>query len=1343
MSSYNLRNIRTLLTEGFTETELRQFCYDTPEFRPVYDQLGETTGKAEIIHRLLEHADRKELLIPLLAWAKTQSQAKYEKYQPYQASPTGVGHGKLHNIPELPPHFLPRPTDLAEVKAALLSADQPIAITGVTRKVGLQGMGGIGKSVLAAALAHDDEVRQAFPGGIFWLTLGQEPALTTRQSQLAESLGDPPRIFNDIQQGRARLSELLAERACLLILDDVWQADHATAFAALGPQGRSLLTSRDAGLIRTLGAVEYQLNVLNEPQALELLAEWADQPVATLPAEAREAARECGYLPLALAMVGALTRGRPDRQSNLLHKLRQADLAKIRQQFPHYPYADLLRALQTSVEVLPPDTQARYLDLAVFPANTPIPEAALSTLWATEGLDEYDTQDLIDVFVDRSLARRHDQKHLMLHDLQYDYVRRQAGDLTVLHQRLVSAYRRKCPQGWTSGPDDGYFFEHLAYHLAEAGLREELYVLISKEWMDAQFKRTFSYHAFADDVERVIAVAGAEEPPNLVQIIRGCLIYTTLGGIATDVPPEIFGVLAQVGQVERTLDYAALMQDAEKRSEAYRQIGLALLARGEKRVARVALGQALVAAEALEDEWQKAQVLGEMAQLLAKVGMLERMLEMAEAIRDEEGKAWALSKITETLTQAGEFDRAMMVAAAIGVEWKKTRALSEIAEALAQVEVFDRAVAVAEMIENKNIKSSALYKVVQVLSEKKMFNQALVIIETIEDEGWKVSALCELAQALAGVGEKAWTIEIFDQALVTVELIQDEKVWALCEVAQALANVGENVRAIETFGRAMVLAEGFENEMVGIAQALAEIGEKARALETFDRVLTAVKVMDEEGWKASVISKMVKALAQIGEFDRAMVMAKLIRDGSDKASALGEVAQALARAGKFDQALLIVEAIEKEEAPTLGEAGQVVHILAQMGEFDQALRIVEVIKSEVTKWQALSEIATALVQRGNEERAVEVANRVLAVAEIIGTGWGMRSVLCEMTRALAQVGKEEKAVKVANRAVVMAEAIEDAWGQIFALSEAAQVLVEIGNKEQAAEIANRILVVIEEIDEYENWKISTLSKIAQTLAQAGNKQGGTEVVKRALAMAEAIEDKKDKGYALSRISQTLVEMGNKKRALKVANRMLMLAKDVEVKDIHDWLWIISTLNEIAQTLARAGDKERATYFAKQALAMTEAVKNDELDAFTLSDVAESLVQVGEFDHALAIMDAIEDKQEKAYIFSEVVQALIRGREFDQVLTVSDAIGIEKVKAPVLGEIAHALAWKGQLAQVQQILCMAFITARLSGRSNAFETLQRSTMALAALDQGETLWRVYEAVMEVEGWWGVERMKAEG
>lgn len=69
-----------------------------------------------------------------------------------------------YNIPNLPPNHLPRPEYIEEFRAALQKDSN----------LGMEGMGGIGKSVLAAALAHDEAVQAAFPDGIFWLTFGQK-----------------------------------------------------------------------------------------------------------------------------------------------------------------------------------------------------------------------------------------------------------------------------------------------------------------------------------------------------------------------------------------------------------------------------------------------------------------------------------------------------------------------------------------------------------------------------------------------------------------------------------------------------------------------------------------------------------------------------------------------------------------------------------------------------------------------------------------------------------------------------------------------------------------------------------------------------------------------------------------------------------------------------------------------------------------------------------------------------------------------------------------------------------------------------------------------------------------
>jgi WD40 repeat protein len=418
-------------------------------------------------------------------------QSNSETYHLNEAIPAPLG--KLSGyMPSQPLNFLPRPDEFEAIKTAVLvSTNQSVAVAGTAHRVGVQGMGGIGKSVLTAEIARDEEVRRAFPDGVLWVTLGQTPMLTSWQSHLAEVLGAGQRTFTDVQLGKAFLGELLADKACLLILDDVWQTKHAAAFDALGQRCKMLLTTRDRGLITALGAVEYQLGVLSNEQSLALLALWAGQNEETLPTEAHEVVRECGNLPLALAMIGAMVRGKPDRWGNVLHKLRNADLEKIRYQFPHYLYSDLLKAIQVSVEDLEPDEQRRYLDLAVFPEDTPIPEATLQTFWEPEGLDKYETQDVVELLVERSLARRDDKGHLSLHDLQYDYVRKQAGHLPALHNQLLIAYAARCSNDWRTGPNDGYFFEHLPYHLVEAGRKEELReLLFNFHWLQVKLDAT-------------------------------------------------------------------------------------------------------------------------------------------------------------------------------------------------------------------------------------------------------------------------------------------------------------------------------------------------------------------------------------------------------------------------------------------------------------------------------------------------------------------------------------------------------------------------------------------------------------------------------------------------------------------------------------------------------------------------------------------------------------------------------------------------------------------------------------------------------------------------------------
>ncbi|HZR18565.1 MAG TPA: NB-ARC domain-containing protein [Verrucomicrobiae bacterium] len=157
--------------------------------------------------------------------------------------------GKLVAVPELPPGYRAQPERLKTLRdLLLLDLQKPVVVTGAAARVGLQGMGGIGKSVLANALAHHPQVQRAFQDGIYWVTLGQNPQIEGLQRQLVAALGGDAQ-FNSRHEGKEELRKLLADKAALLILDDVWQREHAEAFNVTGSRSRILLTTRDSGLV--------------------------------------------------------------------------------------------------------------------------------------------------------------------------------------------------------------------------------------------------------------------------------------------------------------------------------------------------------------------------------------------------------------------------------------------------------------------------------------------------------------------------------------------------------------------------------------------------------------------------------------------------------------------------------------------------------------------------------------------------------------------------------------------------------------------------------------------------------------------------------------------------------------------------------------------------------------------------------------------------------------------------------------------------------------------------------------------------------------------------------------
>jgi len=405
----------------------------------------------------------------------------------------------LTAVPSLPPHFLPRFDEIVRLgENVLVDIQRPTVITSAEQTTALQGMWGVGKSVLAAAFARATDTRRAFDNGIVWITIGQRSDPLMNMKVLGLAFDDDPGNYTDIEIAMAHLPKVLADKVCLIVLDDVWNVVDVTPFRnALGPRCRLLITTREGGLITALGAQEHRLDVLTDEAARRFLGNWCGVEVASLPSEAVSVAKECGNLPFALALCGAMAKDETP-WSDMLEALQEADLIFIEKQFPNYPYPDMLKSLKVSLDLLArenPEAAKHYHELVIFPVDETIPEVAVMTLWHfTNGLKERNARKLLTLLEGKVLLRlegKAPNRLVSLHDLQHDYLRAVMGDLSSLHGLLLEAYQQECKNGWQNGPNDGYYFEHLAYHLIEAGRKEEFHkLLFSFVWLQAKLEAT-------------------------------------------------------------------------------------------------------------------------------------------------------------------------------------------------------------------------------------------------------------------------------------------------------------------------------------------------------------------------------------------------------------------------------------------------------------------------------------------------------------------------------------------------------------------------------------------------------------------------------------------------------------------------------------------------------------------------------------------------------------------------------------------------------------------------------------------------------------------------------------
>ncbi len=212
------------------------------------------------------------------------------------------------SAPPLPVLFVGRENDMKNLKARLGIVAPSTSPTPLQVLTAVRGWPGIGKTTIAAAVAHDEEVNAAFPDGVLWVSLGPEPNILAELAAWGRAIGNDDLLrARSVEEASAVLTAMLRNKRMLLIVDDVWDASHVKSFQVGGRGCALLVTTRAndvAQAVAPTAASIYRLPVLSDDASMEILVALAPSVVEKHRAECLELVHELEGLPLALQVSG-------------------------------------------------------------------------------------------------------------------------------------------------------------------------------------------------------------------------------------------------------------------------------------------------------------------------------------------------------------------------------------------------------------------------------------------------------------------------------------------------------------------------------------------------------------------------------------------------------------------------------------------------------------------------------------------------------------------------------------------------------------------------------------------------------------------------------------------------------------------------------------------------------------------------------------------------------------------------------------------------------------------------------------------------------------------------------
>ena len=541
--------------------------------------------------------------------------------------------------------FTGREAELSRLLAALSGAAGDDGLAGI---YAIDGMAGVGKTTLVVHVAH--RLAGRFPDGQFFVplhahTAGQQPVdpADALASLLLTAGVAAQHIPPDLEARAALWRDQVAGKNILLLLDDA--AGHEQVRPLLpGIAGSLVLITSRRRLTALEDATVLSIDTLNPADAAALLSRLADRPDLGPDAGATaEIARLCGYLPLAIGMLGRQLKHHPARGGPEV----AADLASARDRLAVMRAENLsvAAAFDLSYRDLTADQRRLFRRLGLVPG--PDIDA-----YAAAALDETDVETArgrLDELYDHHLISEPAAGRYLLHDLLRQYSRALAAQgepadagaaRLVNYYAHVAAAASKYIATWTTAGDRPPPGDPPGSAPKIASADE------AAAWLDAQRPNLHAAVGFAAEAMPRYAVA----------------IATTMGGFLRSRGHWD----RAAGQYQTALSAAHHAGDRPGQAGTLDELGLLQQLRGDYPAASATLAQAAALYRDLGDQPGQAHALNHLGLVHQDTGDYQaaaashrQALALARAAGDPLAEAVSLTDLGQVQQLTGDYPAAV------------------------------------------------------------------------------------------------------------------------------------------------------------------------------------------------------------------------------------------------------------------------------------------------------------------------------------------------------------------------------------------------------------------------------------------------------------------------------------------------------------------------------------------------------------------------------------------------------------------------------------------------------------------------------------------------------------